>query len=316
MSKDKQYSGAVLVAKKGKIITNKSVGYENYEVDAKNTAVTKFRIGNMTNQFTAAAILQLEDKGVLNVEDTLSKYIPNYPKGDSITIYELLSHTSGIPNYSSFDDNAIASRQSYTIQKIIDSFKNKPLEFTPGSKYKYSDSNYILLGYIIEKISGKKYSDYINDSILRPLKMNNTGIMDNETIIKNKASGYEFNELGKIINVKYQDASRWYSATGMYSTIGDLYLWDKALYGDTIISKKGKNKFFNPESGKDYSCGWISDSTAGHKFIWQDNAVSGFSGSISRYIKDESVIIVLSNTTMSNEDIAKITSNIAVYLFQ
>lgn len=106
--------------------------------------------------------------------------------------------------------------------------------------------------------------------------MNNTGLIENETIIKNRASGYEFNEQGKITNVKYQDPSRWYSATGMYSTIGDLYLWDRGLYGDTIISKKEKSKFFNPEAGKDYSCGWISDSTAGHKFIWQDNTVIGF----------------------------------------
>lgn len=315
LSKDKKFSGAVLVAKRGAILTNKAIGSSNYELNTNNTSDTRFRIGNITNSFTAAAILQIEDKGFLSVDDTVSKHIPSYPKGDKITISQLINHTSGIPNYTNLDDFNTVARLNYPLQKVIDSFKNKPLEFTPGSKYKYSDSNYILLGYIIEKISGKKYFDYINENILKPLKMNNTGLIQSETIIKNKANGYNLNADGILNNVLYQDPSRWYSSSGMYSTIGDLYLWDRALYGEKIINKKEKNKFFTGEEGKDYVSGWFLDSYAGHKVIFQDNNVSGFSGSISRFIKDDSTIIILANVTMSKEEINNIVSNISVYLF-
>ncbi|MBC8060215.1 MAG: beta-lactamase family protein [Clostridiaceae bacterium] len=316
LSKDKNFSGAVLVAKKGTILTNKAIGNANYELTVSTNLDTKFRIGNITNSFTAAAILQMEQKGVLSVEDTVVKYIPSYPKGDKITISQLLNHTSGIPNYTTLDEFNSVARLNYPLQKVIDSFKSKPLEFVPGSKNKYSDSNYILLGFIIEKISGKKYFDYINEYLLKPLKMNNTGLIENEVIIKNKANGYNVNEEGKLENVIYQDPSRWFSSSGMYSTIGDLYLWDRALYGEKIIDKKQINKFFNAEEGKDYVNGWSLDSYAGHKVIFQTNNVSGFSGSISRFIKDDSTIIVLSNITMSKDEMDKIVSNISVYLFQ
>ena len=316
LSKDKKFSGAILVSKKGEILTKKVVGMSNYELNVKNDLSTKFAIGNMTNEFTAAAILQIEDKGFINTEDSISKYIPNYPKGDSITVSELLNHTSGIQNFADFEDYNSVARLNYSLQKIIDSFKSKPLEFTPGSKYKYSDSNYILLGYIIEKVSGKKYGDYINDNILKPLKMNSTGVLENEKLIKGRAVGYVLDDSSNIKNMLYQDPSRLFSSTGLYSTLEDLYLWDRALYENKVLSKKASDKFLIMEDGKKNNLCWEFDSLAGHKVAFQDNTIKGYSGSICRFTKDDSTIIILSNISMEKQEIDKITSNISVYLFQ
>ena len=316
LSKDKKFSGTILVAKKGEILTKKAVGMSNYELNVKNDLSTKFSIGNITNQFTAAAILQIEDKGFINIEDSISKYIPNYPKGDSITLSQLLNHTSGIPNFTDFEDYNSVARLNFSLQKIIDSFKSKPLEFTPGSKYKYSDSNYILLGYIIEKVSGKKYFDYINDNILKPLKMNGTGLLENEKLIKGRASGYTLDSTGNIKNTLYQDPSRLYSSTGLYSNIEDLYLWDRSLYENKVLNKKASAKFLAAEEGKKNNFSWELDSSAGHKVTFQDNTIKGYSGSICRFTKDDSTIIILSNISMEKQEIDKIASNISVYLFQ
>ena len=315
LTKDKKFSGTVLVARRGEILTEKSIGNSNNELSIANSSNTKYRIGSLTNSFTAAAILQIEEKGFLSLDDTVSKYIPSYPKGDKITISQLINHTSGIVNYTNFEDFNVVARFNYPLSKIIDSFKSKPLEFAPGSKYKYSDSNYILLGYIIEKITGKKYADYLSENILKPLKMDNTGVIQEEVILKNRANGYKLSADGKLTNIPYQDSSRLYSSTGMYSTVGDLYLWERALYGEKIISKKEKDKIFNPEEGKNYCGGWFFDSNGGHKVVYQDSNILGFSGSIARFIKDDTAIIVLSNTNIEKEELDKIVSNISVYLF-
>lgn len=316
LTKDKKFSGVVLVAKKGSILTKKAVGMSNYELSAKNDADTKFSIGSMTNEFTAAAILQIEDKGFLSIDDAISKYMPNYPKGDSITINQLLNHTSGIPNFTEFEDYNSVARLNYPLQKIIDSFKYKPLEFVPGSKYKYSDSNYILLGYIIEKVTGKKYFEYIDENILKPLKMKDTGILENEKLIKGRAAGYDIDASGNIKNVLFQEPSKMYSSTGLYSNINDLYLWDRGLYQNKILSKKAQSKFIAIEPGKSNNFCWELDSIAGHKVLFQDNSGKGYSGSIYRFTSDDAVIMVLSNTSMAKEEIDKISSNISIYLFQ
>ena len=221
--KDKNFSGSVLVAKGGKVILSKGYGMSNYELDVKNTKDTKFKLGAITEQFTAAAILQLEDKGKLNVEDTVSKYLSTYPGGDNITIYQLLTHTSGIPNYTSFENYKNIMASEYTVQNNINDFKNKALLFEPGTKYKFSNSDYILLGAIIEKVSGKSYGEYLSENIFKPLNMESTGYFKEKDIIKNKASGYEINDKGKVTNTPYSNISHDYAASGIMSTTQDLY---------------------------------------------------------------------------------------------
>ena len=174
--KIKQFNGCILIARNGQILVKKGFGMANYEHNIPNEPKIKFRLASLTKQFTAIAILQLEEKGLLDVNDTLSKYIPDYPRSNEIKLYHLLTHTSGIPDHAELDDfNKERRAFHYDIKETISKFKNKQLEFSPGEKFKYSNSGYILLGYIIEKVTGELYEKYIELSILKPLNMNNSG---------------------------------------------------------------------------------------------------------------------------------------------
>lgn len=316
LTKDKKFSGTVLVAKNGKIILNKGYGMANYEFNIKNDKDTKFKIGGLTEQFTAAAILQLQDKGMLSLDDKVSKYLPKYPGGDNITIYHLLTHTSGIPDYASFEDYENIMTSEYTVQNIIDDFKNKPLQFKPGTKYKFSNSGYVLLGAIIEKVSGKSYADYLSENIFKPLKMNDTAYFDEKTVVKNKASGYAISEEEDIVNAPYCNSSHEFSAGGIISTVEDLYLWDRALYTEDILSNKAKDSMFALSKDQKYAFGWLSDVNLSKEVVWQNGVSSGFTNNITRYYKDDCVIIILSNKSFNTSDIEKMSSDIALYLFQ
>src|SRR5262245_33380142 len=151
----KGFSGAILIARKGQVLLRKGYGMANYELDAPNTPQTKFHLASISKSFTAAAILILEERGLLNVSDPIGKYIPDYPEGDKITIHHLLIHTSGIPNVNNFLDYNAKSKFPQTLANIIEMFKNKPLTNKPGERYSYSNSNYNVLAFIIEKVSGK-----------------------------------------------------------------------------------------------------------------------------------------------------------------
>ncbi|KPU42676.1 putative penicillin-binding protein PbpX [Oxobacter pfennigii] len=286
------FSGSVLMAKKGEIILNKGYGMANYELGVFNTPKTKFHLGSLTKQFTAMAIMQLEEKGLLSVEDKLSKYIADYPNGNKITIHMLLTHTSGIPDYINDDDsfNSI-SKLPHSITQIIDRFKNKPLEFTPGKKYDYSNSGYVLLSYIIEKVSGKSYEQYLQDNIFTPLGMVNTGYDYLTPIIKDRASGYSISK-GSLVNAEFFDRSNLQGADGLYSNTEDLYLWDRALYTEKLAKKETLDKIFKvypPATA--YGYGWtISDGEIKHF-----GKMDGFYTFISRDITNDITIIVLSN---------------------
>lgn len=287
------FSGSILAANKEGIILNKGYGKANYEVDAANTPDTKFHLGSITKQFTAMAIMQLEEKGLLNVENSLSKYIPDYPNGRKITIHHLLTHTSGIPDYinddKTYDD---ISRLYHSADQIVNRFKNKPLEFQPGTRYEYSNSGYVLLSIIIEKVSGKKYNDYLAENIFRPLGMNNTGYDDLKPLVKNRASGYSIID-GKLYNAEYFDRSNLQGADGLYSTTGDLYIWDRALYTERLVKKETLNKIFTPYApAKKYGYGWTTKD--GIKMS-HTGRMDGFFTCISRDTENESVVIILSN---------------------
>ena len=204
-----QFNGSILVADAGKVIYKKGFGMANMEWNIPNQPDTKHRLGSVTKQFTAMLILQLVEQGKLKLDAPISTYLLDYPKasGHKITIHHLLTHTSGIPNYTSFPNFVKElSINPYSPEAFVKKFADLPLEFTPGEKFAYSNSGYFLLGYIIEKVSGKTYEQFLQDNILTPLKMNNTGFDHHETILKNRASGYEKN--GKNYdNASYLDLS-------------------------------------------------------------------------------------------------------------
>jgi CubicO group peptidase (beta-lactamase class C family) len=306
------FNGSVLVAKDGNILTSKGCGVANYEKNILNTPQTKFCIGSCTKQFTAAAIMILQERGLLNVSDTVSKYIPDYFHGDEITIHHLLSHTSGIPNYTTMPGIS-KTKLPPSLEKIVDFFKQKPLKFTPGEKFEYSNSNYILLSLIIEKVSQQSFALFMKENIFQPLNMVSTGFTYDSTDEK-FAVGY-FVEDGNLNRVYRIDMSFAYGDGNLMSTVEDLYLWDRALYTEKLFSKELRNKMFTLFT-EDYGYGLCIDELFGHRHIWHDGALNGFQTMFSRFIDDNICIIVLSNAVnLFDPSIEKMRDGLAAIIF-
>ena len=296
-SKDYEFSGTILVAQGRNIVLNRAFGMENYDNNIENTTQTAFEIASITKQFTATAILMLQEKKLLSVEDPISKYIPDYPNGDKIKIYNLLNHTSGIRDYVELAESIESGKHTYTLEELIGLFKNEPLDFGTGTEFEYSNSNYILLGYIIEKVSKKNYKDYIKENIIKPLNLINTGFLSDKATIKDKAVGYDTidnneNEYKKAIDT---EGSLIASAGEIYSTVEDLYRWEEALYAGKIINKQSLKEMFTPNLS-DYGYGWfIDESNKGNKIISHGGNLSGYTSYVERNFSKKYLIIILSN---------------------
>ena len=216
------FMGTVIVARDNEILFNKGFGSANLEWDIPNSPTTKFRLGSVTKQFTAASILLLEERGKLKIDDPINKYLPDAPDAwDKITIFNLLTHTSGIPNFTNFPEYQKEQLTAHTPKQIVDIFRDKPLDFKSGERMSYSNSGYILLGYLLEKVSGETYQDFLQKNIFDPLGMKDSGYDSNSAIIPNRASGYSPGPDG-LINAGYVDMSIPLSAGALYSTTEDL----------------------------------------------------------------------------------------------
>jgi CubicO group peptidase (beta-lactamase class C family) len=291
--KQDAFSGSVLVARRGTVIFEKGYGYKNKKENALNDSNTIFQIGSITKQFTSAIILKLEEKNQLSLRDKLSKYIPDYPNGDQITIEHLLTHTSGVYNYT--NDTAFMRKEAFTSinrDSLIATFKNKPLDFHPGDKFNYSNSGYILLGYIIEKVTGKSYFQVVRENIFRPLHMDHTGFDFSALVNADKAIGYMPPAAG--LPAPIVDSSVSFAAGAIYTTVGDLYKWDRALYTGDIISPASLQKAFTPHLDK-YGYGWMIDSAYGKKMVGHGGGIPGFVSDILRVPEDQTCVIVLDN---------------------
>ncbi|HZM86088.1 MAG TPA: serine hydrolase domain-containing protein, partial [Blastocatellia bacterium] len=243
-----QFNGSVLVADNGKVVYQKGLGLANMEWNIPNAPDTKFRLGSITKQFTSTLILQLVEQGKIKLDGKLTDYLPEYRKdtGDKVTIHNLLSHTSGIPSYTSlpgFFQNV--SRNPFTVDDFIKKYASGELEFEPGTKFVYDNSGYFLLGAIIEKVTGKPYEQVLKENIFDPLGMKNSGYDRWGTILNKRATGYTRSPKG-YQTAAYLDMSIPYAAGSLYSTVEDLYLWDQALYGDKVLSAKSKELMFKP----------------------------------------------------------------------
>ncbi len=312
--KNRAFIGSALVAKGGKILLEKGYGMANLELDAPNGPDTKFRLGSITKQFTATSILQLEEQGKLSVTDAACKYLAECPEAwKAVTIHHLLSHTSGIPSYT---DNPQFPQPKFmripmSPVEILMLSKDKPLEFQPGEKWKYDNSGYIFLGAIIEKVSGEKYADYLKKHIFGPLEMQDSGYDVSMVVLKNRAAGYQ-SIAGGFRNADYLDMSLPYAAGSLYSTVRDLYKWDRALYTDKVLSKASREKMWTPVKNN-YAYGWGVRVEANHKQISHGGGINGFSTFIARYPDDDAVVIVLSNNERGNT--GAITNGLAGILF-
>jgi len=300
--KVKEFNGTVLVMQKGKSIYRKAFGMADREWNIANTVNTKYRIGSVTKQFTAACILQLAEQGKLNLDDKLSKYIPDYPKGDSITIHMLLNHTAGIKNYTAIPEFFPKAALPLSKDSMIALFKNKPLDFSPGTKWNYSNSGYFLLGVIVEKASGKNFSDYLLENVIKKAGLKNTAMDDLDSVLVYRAKGYGKNRQGVWQHAMYISMEGPYSAGAMVSTVDDLYTWIKALTNNKIISEESTKKMTTPYKDK-YGYGILIDSLKTHPRIWHDGGIPGFSSHLAYYPADDVSVVVISNNGSSSNNL-------------
>ena len=297
-----QFNGSILVAENGRVIYKKGHGYANMEWKIPNEPDTKFRIGSVTKQFTAALILQLVEQGKIKLDATIPDYLPYYRKdtGSRVTIHHLLNHTSGIPSYTGqpgfFRD---VSRNSFKPEEFVKKYSSGDLEFEPGSKFVYNNSAYFILGAIIETVTGKPYEQVVRENIFEPLGMKNSGYDNSGVLLEKRASGYSKSPAG-YVNAAYLDMSIPYAAGSLYSTVEDLYLWDQAMYGDKIISAKSKELMFKPGLEK-YGYGVfmdelkLSDKTTAVATIEHNGGINGFNSDFIRMVEDKHLIVILDN---------------------
>jgi CubicO group peptidase (beta-lactamase class C family) len=300
------FSGVVLIARRGHILFVRPYGMANLEHDVPNTIDTKFRLASITKQFTAAAILILQERGKLSVSDSICKYLPDCPKPwKPITLHQLLSHSSGIPSFTEFSDNDRYDPLPTPVLDTVARFKDKPLDFPPGQGFHYSDSGYLLLGYVVEQASGEKYEDFLKETVYQPLGMLDSGYDHPEPILKHRSQGYAIKN-GSAVNAAFMAMDTPFGGGSQYSTVKDLLLWDQALYGEKILSQSSIKAMFtpNPEPvppewllGKKggYGYGWMIEELFGRKLYVHGGLINGFSSIIMRYPEDRTLIVVLSN---------------------
>jgi CubicO group peptidase (beta-lactamase class C family) len=312
--KQQRFIGSVLVARDGKVIFRKGYGLANAELDVPNTPQTKFRLGSVTKQFTAAAILLLQERGKLNVQDPICKYVDNCPGAWSeVTIHHLLSHTGGIPNFTSFPDYEPKMMMPVTTQDMIARFKDKPLDFKPGEKWSYSNSGYFLLGYIVEKAAGESYESFLQKNIFEPLKLTNTGYDHFDTILKKRATGYSLAK-GKMVNSVYLDMTQPYAAGSLYSTVEDLFVWNEALYSGKLLSAKSLEAMITPVKN-DYAYGLGLQTKSGRKVISHGGGINGFSTFIARFPEEKVSVVVLRNADYGSPGPGQISQDLASIVF-
>lgn len=316
-----EFSGAVLVADHGKVIYKNGFGLANIEWNAKNTPDTKFRIGSLTKQFTSMLVMQQVAAGKLDLHKPISTYLPDYPKpnGDQITLHDLLTHSSGIPNFTSFPTYGKMMKMEFTPAELVQTFADSTLEFAPGSQYQYSNSNYVLLGYILETVTGQSYEDLLQQNILDPLGMKNSGYDHHGPILPKRATGY-FKTLTQSRNADFIDMSVPFAAGAIYSTVEDLYKWDRALYTDKLLPKKYRDQIFTPyvSAGRfDYGYGWamgkIPVGTSGDStyVVHHSGGINGFTALITRFTQDDKFVILTANiATDALEDITLSIANV------
>lgn len=289
------FAGSVLVHKKEKIYILEGFGKADRENNTKNKADTVFRLASLTKQFTAMATMILVDHGMLKLSDKVSQYMNKVPeKWKAITIHHLLTHSSGLANYTELPEFIAAQREPATPAEIIDRLKKFPLKFIPGKKSEYNDSGYTMLGYILELVADQLYGELLDDIIFKPLAMHRTGYDIPQMIIENRARGYVRKEKNLILNAPYIDMSVPHAAGALCSTVEDLFLWDRALKSNKLIPKKLSEIMFHPVNTI-FACGWMIDQQHGLKRIQHAGGIDGFATAILRFPEVDACVAVLSN---------------------
>lgn len=287
----------VLVSRKGDIVYKKAFGMANLELNIPMKIDNVFRIGSITKQFTAVAILQLMEQGKLSLQDEITKFIPDYPtQGNKITIEHLLTHTSGIQSFTSMKDYNQRMTVDMEPEEMINHFKNEPMEFTPGTKWNYNNSGYFLLGYIIEKASGRTYAQYIEENIFQPLGMTNSLYGSNLKIIKNRVDGY-MKDANGYLNATHVSMLQPYAAGSIMSTVEDMHKWNKAVHANKLLKKENLAKALTSYKLTDststgYGYGWSFGYVKGSPTIEHGGGING-SLTMGIYLPKEDVYVII-----------------------
>lgn len=308
-----KFNGTVLVSKGGVVLLDKGYGYRNVANHIPHDKTSVFQIGSVTKQFTTAIILKLQAEKKLNAQDHISKYFPKYPKGDSITIENLMLHTSGIYNYTNdgmFMKNEVTKPASK--EKLMPMFQDKPLDFSPGTKWSYSNSAYLLLGYIIESVTKKHYEQVVHDYIFTPLKMTHSGFDFTHLQSKEKSTGYFAVNEKDTLTAPIVDSSVSFAAGAIYSTTDDLLRWHQGLLNNVVLTSAQQEKAYTPVKNK-YGYGWMIDSVYGKRVLTHGGGIHGFTSNFSRLPEDDICIVLLSNT--SSPALGAITKDIYAILY-
>jgi CubicO group peptidase (beta-lactamase class C family) len=299
---NKTFMGSVLVARGNEVLLSKGYGSANLEWNIPNSPDTKFRLGSLTKQFTAGSILLLEERGKLKTDDLVKKLMPDAPAAwDKVTIFHLLTHTSGIPNFTGFPDYHSLEPFASTPEKLVARFRDKPLEFQPGEKWSYSNSGYVLLGYLLEKASGQSYESFVRENIFGPLGMKDSGYDSNSAIIPRRAAGYQPGRDGPV-NAGFIHMSIPFSAGALYSTTEDLLRWEQGLLGGKLLSAASLAKMTTPFKS-DYACGVSVRTVSGHKVIDHGGGIEGFNTFLAYYPEDKLTVVALSNSGFAPQQI-------------
>lgn len=300
----RQFNGTVLVADASGVVHKKGYGYANFEWQIPNTPDVRFRLGSITKQFTSMVILQLVAEGKIKLDDRITTHLPDYRKdtGDRVTIAHLLNHTSGIPSYTSMPGFfANEARDPYTPADFVKKWASGDLEWEPGTKWAYNNSGYFLLGAIIEKVTGKTYAEALQERIFAPLGMKASGYDLSAPLIPKRASGYYLAD-GKYFNAPYLDMTIPYAAGSLYSTVEDLYLWDRALYTEKLLKDDLKKQMFTPGL-QNYGFGWsirkmkLDDQTTEVEIVRHNGGIHGFSTVLVRVPEKKELVVLLDNTS-------------------
>ncbi|MEO7453358.1 MAG: serine hydrolase domain-containing protein [Fimbriimonadales bacterium] len=304
---------AVAIIKEGVVSRVVTSGVANLDLEVPVKRETVFEIGSMTKAFTAELIMMLEEAGKLTVEDKISKYVDSCPESwKDITIRHLLTHTSGISNYTSLKPELILSGKRITYNEMFDLVKVLPLDFPVGEKYQYSNTGYYLLGHIIEKVAEKSFVDYLTEKILLPLEMTKTFPQRARGVVKNRATGYMVFAVSPML-MPFIDADGAFSAGNLVSTVDDMAKWDEALLEGKLLKPETRDKMYQITRIKDgistYAFGWDVSEVAGHKARQHGGGTGGFSTYILRLPDDKLSVVVLSN--LAQTDVASIARGAA-----
>ena len=298
---------AVIVMRNGKPLLRAGFGLAHVELGVPIQPEMVFRLGSITKQFTAVSILMLEARGKLSVQDRITKYLPGYPvRGYKITIEHLLTHTSGIKNYTNMPEFWKDAKEDKSVTEHIDQFKKQPMDFAPGARWAYSNSGYFLLGAIIEKVSGQSYAEFLKRHIFDPLGMSHTYFDTAASIIPGRVAGYGKNA-DVVENTAYISMTRPYAAGSLASSVDDLAKWDAALYTETLVPHSALQRAWTPCTTKTgrtcfYGYGWGIMRYQGHTCIEHDGGINGFNTSAVRIPEKRIYAAVLANTNAAPVD--------------